>query len=146
MMSAWNEAQRRAILSGLLDVQHRLEEMETLLAQSLFASPFTQYVDDLSPAERKTLHEQLEQLRSMMLALLDEFGIPLEACRMSLRQALQAHLADLHSALTELGPSYLSGYGPMSEASKTGSVKLKEKLTERIDKLQTHLRRGQPDA
>jgi DNA-binding transcriptional MerR regulator len=145
-MSPWNEAQRRAILSGLLDVQHRLEEMETLLARSHVASPFTQYVDDLSPTERKILHEYLEQLRRMMLTFLDEFGIPLEVCRTSLRRALQAHLADLHSALTELGPSHLSGFGPMNEASETKSLKLKQTLTEQIEELQTHLRQGQPDA
>ena len=80
-MSPWNESQRRAILSGMLDVHHRLEEMETLLAQSLVASPFTQYVDDLSLTERNVFHDDLEQLRSTMLALLDGLGIPLQVCR-----------------------------------------------------------------
>ena len=145
-MSPWNESQNQAVLSGLLDVQHRLEEMESLLAQSLVASPFTQYIDDLSPTERKVFQDCLEQLRCTMRAILDEYGIPLKTCRTSLRRALQVHLTDLHAALTELGPSHLSGYGPLSEAGKIQALKLKKTLTEQIDRIQTHLRQGQADA
>jgi hypothetical protein len=144
-MSAWNEAQSRAVLSGLLDVQHRLEEIESLLARSLTVSPFTQFIDDLSPSERRAIHEQMAQVRSTILALLDESGIPLEVCRTSLRRVLQGHLIDLHSSLVELGPPHLSGYGPLSETAQTQALHVQQTLTQKIDKLQTHLRQGAAD-
>jgi GTP-binding protein EngB required for normal cell division len=129
-------------MSGLLDVQHRLEDIEALLAQSLVSSPFTQYINDLSPTERKVVHDYLERLRSVMLAALDDIGIPLEIKRASLRWVLQVHVMDLHSALAELGPSYLRGYGPMNEISKTQSLQLEQTLTRQVDKLHAYLRQG----
>jgi GTP-binding protein EngB required for normal cell division len=116
--------------------------MEALLAQSLVDSPFTQYINDLSPTERKVLHDYLGRLRSTMVATLEDIGIPMEVRRTSLRWVLQVHLIDLHSSLAELGPSYLRGYGPMSDTGTTHALQLEQTLTRQVDKLHAYLRQG----
>ncbi|MBI2807565.1 MAG: dynamin family protein [Planctomycetes bacterium] len=116
--------------------------MESLLAQSAVDSPFTQYANDLSPTERKVFHDYLERLRSTMLAALEDAGIALEVRRTNLRWALQVHLIDLHSSLAELAPSYLAGYGSLSEAGKSAALQLEQTLTRHVDQLHAYLRQG----
>ena len=50
-MSVFNDSQKRALLSGLLDIHRRLAEVELLLAQGADGSPFSRYADDLSAAQ-----------------------------------------------------------------------------------------------
>lgn len=56
-MLAFNDSQRQTILSGFRDAHYRLADMEAILAQSLIESPFFQYINDLSPTERKVIQD-----------------------------------------------------------------------------------------
>src|SRR5947209_3053439 len=80
----------------------RLAEMEAILAQSLVATPFSQYVNDVSPTESRVVGDYFHRLRDTMLACLEEAGIPLEVRRTSLRWALQCGITFLHIAVAEM--------------------------------------------
>ncbi len=84
-----NDSHKRTILFGFLDIHRRLAEMEAMLAGSLVCSPFSQYVNDLSPTERRVIEDYFNRVRSVMLALLQETNIALEVRRSSLRWGLQ---------------------------------------------------------
>jgi hypothetical protein len=72
-----NDSHKRTILFGFLDIHRRLAEMEAMLAGSLVSSPFSQYVNDLSPTERRVIEDYFNRVRSVMLALLQEADIAL---------------------------------------------------------------------
>ncbi len=137
-----NESQKRAVLFGLLDLHRRMADLEALLAHGPDPSPFSQYVNDLSPTEAKVVRDYFGRLRSRMLICLEEAGIPLEVRRTSLRWGLQCGMSFLSIAVAEISPSRLRGYGPMNDAGAEAVVKIQQELDRLIDRAAAYLRQG----
>jgi GTP-binding protein EngB required for normal cell division len=137
-----NESQKRSVLFGLLDIHRRMADMEAMLAQSLISSPFSQYVNDLSPTESRVVQDYFNRLRSTMLACLQEADIPLEVRQTSLRWSLQCGMIFLHIAVAEISPDRLRGYGTLDAAGQAHAVKMQQELTRLIDRVATYLRQG----
>ena len=137
-----NDSQKRAVLFGLLDLHQRMADLEALLTQSLDSSPFSRYVNDLSPTEAKVIRDYFGRLRSRMLFCLQEAGIPLEVRRTSLRWGLQCGMSFLSIAVAEISPSRLRGYGPMDDAGAEVVVKIQQELDLLIDRAAAYLRQG----
>lgn len=78
-----NDSQKRSILFSLVDIHRRMAEMEGALVQSTLASPFAQFVNDLSPTESQVVRDYFTRIRTTMVACLDEAGIPLDVNRTS---------------------------------------------------------------
>ncbi len=140
--AALNEAQQRSILLGFLGLHRRMADMEALLAQGSSPSPFSQYVNDLSPTEAQVVRDYFARLRATMLACLREAGIPLEVHATSTRWALQVNVNFLHIAVAEMGPEQLRGYGVVTEAGRAQALKVQQELTRLIDRISTYLRQG----
>ena len=139
---ALNDSQRRAVLFGLLDLHQRMADMEAMLIQSLDSSPFSRYVNDLSPTEAKVVRDYFGRLRSRMLACLQETGIPLEVRRTSLRWGLQCGMSFLNIAVAEISPDKLRGYGSMDAAGAEAVVKIQQELDRLINRVAAYLRQG----
>ena len=137
-----NDSQKRAVLFGLLDLHQRMADMEAMLTQSLDPSPFSRYVNDLSPTEAKVVRDYFGRLRSRMLACLQETGIPLEVRRTSLRWGLQCGMSFLNIAVAEISPDRLRGYGSMDAAGAEAVVKIQQELDRLIDRVAAYLRQG----
>jgi GTP-binding protein EngB required for normal cell division len=137
-----NDPHKRTILFGFLDIHRRLAEMEAMLAGSLVSSPFSQYVNDLSPTERRVIEDYFNRVRSVMLALLQEADIALEVRRTSLRWALQCGITSLSVAVAELGPERLRAYGPLDADSQALARKVQQELTRLIERIAAYLRQG----
>jgi GTP-binding protein EngB required for normal cell division len=137
-----NESQKRSVLSGFLAIHQRMAEMEALLAQSLSPSAFAQHVSDLSPTERRVVHDYFARVRSTMLACLQEVGIPLEMRQTSLRWALECGMIFLDIAVAEMSPDRLGGYGPLDAAGRAQAVKIQQELTRPFARLAAYLRQG----
>ena len=60
-MPILNEPQSRAILSGFLDVDRRMAELEAFLNRGDGTSPFSGYVNDLSPTEAKVVQDHFAE-------------------------------------------------------------------------------------
>ena len=141
-MPGLNEYQRQTMLSGFRDAHHRLADMESILAQSLIESPFFQYVNDLSPTERKVIQDYFGRIREAMRTLLHDAGISLEVHQTSLRWALQGGLIFLDSAISELAPARLKGYGELSEEGCAEAERIQHELHRLIDRATAYLRQG----
>lgn len=141
-MTALNEYQRQTIQSGFRDIQHRLEEMESMLAQSLIDSPFARYVNDLSPTERKVIQDYFGRIREAMRVCLREAEIPLELRRTSLRWAMRGGLIFLDSAVSEMAAERLTGYGELSAEGRMVAERIQRELRRPIDRASTYLRQG----
>jgi hypothetical protein len=100
-MNAFNEFQQQSVRITFLDIHRRMVDMEASLAQSTIASPFNGLIGDLSPTERSVILDYFARLRSVMLAHLEQTGIPLDVRRTSLRWSLQCGLTGLAVAVAE---------------------------------------------
>lgn len=141
-MPGLNDYQRHTILSGFRDVHHRLAELESTLVQSLAESPFFQYINDLAPTERKVIQDYFVRIREAMRTLLHEAEIPLNVRRTSLRWALQGGLNFLDSAVSDLAPERLTGYGELSEEGRGQVEHIQQELHRLIDGATAYLRQG----
>lgn len=137
-----NEHQKRAILYGCLDIHRRMAEMEAILIQSAISSPFSKYINDLSPTESKAIQDYFCRLRAVMLAWLREAEIPLNVRQTNTRWALQCGMISLQVAAAEMSAEKLSGYGPLTEAGRELSVRMRQDLDQLIDRIGTYLRQG----
>jgi GTP-binding protein EngB required for normal cell division len=137
-----NEYQKHSIRAGLLDVHRRMAEFEAAIAQSAIPTPFSPYVNDLSPTESKVVQDYFTRIRTTMLACLQEAGIPLETRRTSLRWTLQVGMTFLHVAVAEMAPERLRGYGPLDEADARAIVKIQQDLYRLLDRVSVYLRQG----
>ena len=137
-----NDSQRRSVLFGCLDLHRHMADMEAQIVQSLDASPFSRHVHDLSPTEAKVVRDSFGQLRSRLLAWLQEAAIPLDFRRTSLRWAVQVGLNFLHVGVAEMGPGRLRGYGPVSDAGAATVVRMQQDVNRLIDRVAAYLRQG----
>jgi hypothetical protein len=138
--SPLNEHQKWAILHGCLDIHRRMAEMEAILIQSTISSPFSKYVNDLSPTESQAIQDYFRRLRAATLAWLREADIPLNVRQTSARWALQCGMISVQVAVAEMSAERLSGYGPLTEAGRELSVRMRQDLDQLIDRIGAYLR------
>jgi GTP-binding protein EngB required for normal cell division len=137
-----NEHQKRSLLLGFLDLHHRMAAMEALLAQTLLPSPFSPYVNDLSPTEGRVVQDYFNRLRNTMQVCLQEADIPLEVRRTSLRWSLQCGMTFLEIAVAEMSPDRLRGYGSLDTSGQAQAVMIQQELTRPIRRVAAYLRQA----
>jgi GTP-binding protein EngB required for normal cell division len=137
-----NDSHKRSVLFGLLDIHRRMAEMEAMLTQSTIQTPFSQFVNDLSPTESQVVRDYFARIRTTMHACLHEAGIPLESRRTSVRWSLQVGMTFLSIALSEMAPERLRGYGALDATGEANVVKIQQDIHRLIDRLGTYLRQG----
>jgi GTP-binding protein EngB required for normal cell division len=141
-MSTLNAPQKNFIQICFQDLHRRMAEMEAWLASSRIDSPFSEYIDDLSPAERKVIQDYFARIRTTMLSCLREAGIPLEVRRTSLRWVLQVAMNFLNVALAEMAPHRLAGYGGLDSSAATVASRIQQDIERLIDRARAYLRHG----
>ena len=141
-MSLFNEAQTRVILCGFLDVHRRMAELEAQLSPSTEPTPFTGYVNDLSPTEAKVLQDYFARIRTAMLEHLRESEISLDVKTTSLRWAIDIGISFIGINASELGVKKLRGYGALGEAATVKATKLQQDLERLVEQAATHIRQG----
>jgi GTP-binding protein EngB required for normal cell division len=137
-----NDSQKRGILFSCLDLHRRMAEMEAYLVQGAEPTPFSQYVNDVSPTEAQVVRDYFARIRARMLTCLQEAGIPLELRRTSVRWALQCGMIFLHIAVAEMGPDRLRGYGPLVPGAAATVVQIQQDLDRLIERVGAYLRQG----
>jgi GTP-binding protein EngB required for normal cell division len=119
-----------------------MTELEALTSPGTRHSPFSQYVNDLSPTEAKVVHEYFDRIRAAMLAHLRACEIRLEVRPTSLRWAIECGISFMRITVEELGPSKLGGYGPLKPEAEAQSTKIREDLARLVDQVARYLRQG----
>ncbi|OGG55435.1 MAG: hypothetical protein A3F84_06050 [Candidatus Handelsmanbacteria bacterium RIFCSPLOWO2_12_FULL_64_10] len=130
-----NDNQKRHLLSSFRYVDGLLSDIEALLASTGTESPFSQYIQDITPVQRKAIVEGIARLRAQMAAALKKMGIALPAPTISGAWAVQSMLLNVDIALVEIGPRYMRGYGevdPEAERMLRGVVAELEKTLQRL--------------
>ncbi len=130
---------KSVLLTGFLDVESRLKQMEALLVQGTRRYPLNEYVGDLSPTETKVVADYFARIRSTMQTCLEKHRIPIEVRPTSLRWALQCGMTMLDVALSDLGPKRLQGYGSIDEAGRQEVQSIQQELTRLTDRVSAYL-------
>lgn len=154
-----NDNQKHHLLSSFRYVDGLLSDIEALLTSTGTASPFSQYIQDITPVQRKAIVEGIARLRAQMTAALKKMGVSLPTPTISGAWAVQSTLLNVDIALVEVGPKHMRGYGEVDaevERTLTGLVAELERTLRRLSdglaegagrSLQKHLRRlERPDA
>jgi GTP-binding protein EngB required for normal cell division len=130
---------KHVLLTGFLDVESRLKQMEALLVQGTRRYPLNEYVGDLSPTETKVVADYFARIRSTMQTCLEKHHIPIEVRPTSLRWAVQCGMTMLDVALADLGPKRLQGYGSIDEAGRQEVQSIQQELTRLTDRVSAYL-------
>jgi nucleotide-binding universal stress UspA family protein len=130
----FRETHRRHIFHRFLDTDRRLAELESLASRGARTSPLSEYVNNLSPTESQVLLDHFARIRSVMLAQLEELGIPLHLRQTSVRRVLQTSLMHVQVAINEMDPGQLSGYGALSNAGRAAAIRIQGDLTRLLDR------------
>ena len=130
---------KHVLLTGFLDIESRLQQMESLLAQGTRPSPLSGCVGDLSPTEAKVVEDYFVRIRSTMLTCLKKHSIPVEVRPTSLRWSLQCNMTMLDVAVAELGPERLRGYGEMDDDARQEVVSIQQEITRLADRVSAYL-------
>lgn len=130
---------KHVLLTGFLDIESRLKQMETLLVQGARPSPLSGCVGDLSPTEAKVVEDYFVRIRSTMLTCLKKHSIPVEVRPTSLRWSLQCNMTLLDIAVAELGPERLRGYGSLDDDARQEVVSIQQEITRLADRVGAYL-------
>jgi GTP-binding protein EngB required for normal cell division len=141
-MRFFNEAQTRAILCTFLDIHRRMAQLEALLTPGMKATPFSGYVNDLSPTEARVVQDYFTRIRTAMLAHLRESEIPVDVRPTSLRWAIDVGISFIGINLSELGLKKLRGYGDLGENASAQTMRFQQDLERLVDQAATYVRQG----
>jgi GTP-binding protein EngB required for normal cell division len=139
-MSAFNDFQQNTLRLGCQDIHERMAELAGLVAQADERSPFSRYVADLTPVERRVLRDYFSRIRQTMFDLLEAQDIPIDVRSISLRWAVLTGLSFLEVSVDEMGPEKLRGYGALSDEGRTAALRIQQELHRLIEQAARYLR------
>ena len=141
-MGQLNNFHKRSVAIGFQDIHQRLTALEEAIACCERQSPLSEYVRDMSPTETKVVQDYFSRVRGALLDCLEQYEIPLESRRISLRWALQTGLAFVGIAVDELGPEHLRGYGALDSNGRAILRKIQQEIDCHVDRVSAYVRQG----
>ena len=123
-------------------VDHLLSNAEHILASTNSPSPFQQYTQDSTPAQRAVAHDYVLRVRNAMRRILDELKIPPKPPAAGALWAARNHLAFAGIAIVEIEPKDMKGYGELSETDKQTLNRITRELHELLGGLDNCLAQG----
>jgi len=139
---ALNENQQRHLRVSCQYVDKLLSDASVILDASASGSPFSRYVDDLTPVQKRVFRDYTRRIRSLMLRILEAQGLEPAPARVSALYALRTTLSFVEIAAEELKPRYMRGYGAVPEAAEPWLNGLVVELQGVIRQLDAYLARG----
>jgi hypothetical protein len=118
-----------------------MEELEGHLESAARATPFSQYNNDLTPAEAHAIRAHFSRIREAMYAHLRHLNIPFETRRASLRWIIESTLTHLQVVVDDLGPKSLKAYGEVDESAKRALALVQQDMSRLLEQAQALVRR-----
>ena len=141
-MSALDESHRRHLLHGFLAIEQGLADLEALIVQAETPSPLSPRIRDLSPTECRVIRDHVARIRSALAAHLKDLGIPPEIRRKSLRWSVETGLIHLQTAVDDMGPGQMAGYGPLDPSGQAVVRRIQDDLSRLFDRACGDVRQG----
>lgn len=119
-MSGLNENHKARLRATFAYVDEQLTEALSDLDPVKVQSPFSRYIPDATPLQRRVLTDYVARLRSTILKILEHHGIAQPPPSIHSTWAFRTTLALMRVALEELRPRSMRGYGELSEEAAGG--------------------------
>ena len=110
-----NGAQRQRLLITCRHIDKLLGDIEATLNAAASKTVFPSYVNDVTPAQQKTMEDHIARVRGQLLQVLAGESLAPEPPRISAAHSIHVNLIFVDIAIAELAPRYMRGYGPVSE-------------------------------
>jgi GTP-binding protein EngB required for normal cell division len=134
-----NEHQQRHLLVSCRHIDKLLAEIEGVLTASTSRSPFPRYRSGLLPVQKKVVEDYLHRIRARLVRVLESQGIGLEPPSIDSTFAIRTTLTFADSAIEELRPKYMRGYGDVPAALVPEIEGLVDEVRSVIQKLSEYL-------
>jgi len=107
--------------------------------ESASSSPFTEYVADAGPAERKAVGEYLDRVRDVMRGFLDKHQIEIPQASTSALWAASTASVYAGVSVEELRGRYMKAYGAVSPQAAEELERIVAELTGVLNQLNAYL-------
>jgi hypothetical protein len=107
--------------------------------ESASSSPFTEYVADAGPAERKAVDEYLDRVRAVMRGFLDKHRIEIPPASTSALWAASTACVYAGVSVEELRGRYMRAYGAVSPVAAEELERIVAELTDVLNQLNAYL-------
>jgi len=110
-----NGSQRQHLLVTCKHIDKLLGDIEATLNSAGSKTVFPNYVNDVTPVQRKTIEDYLARVRGQLLQVLGGQSLAPEKPRISAIHSIHVNLTFVNIAIAELAPHHMRGYGPVSD-------------------------------
>jgi hypothetical protein len=142
MSESLNPNQRRRLRITCEYVDKLLSDVEAALNESASKSPFPRYVNDISPAQRRTIEDYIARIRAQLVRVLARQNIAIEPSRIPVSRVVDTGLSFVGISLEELRPRHMKGYGEVSPAAADELNGIVSELQALLGKLQQSCIKG----
>jgi GTP-binding protein EngB required for normal cell division len=119
-----------------------LVETEGVLNATTSKAEFPRYLNDILPAQRRTIEDYIARLRAQLVRIMDGQGIAREKPFVPASRALHVNLGAIDIAAEELKPKYMRGYGEVPESVATELNGIVGELSSLIERFDRYLSEG----
>jgi GTP-binding protein EngB required for normal cell division len=142
MTTSLNDNHKRHLLNTFQHVDNLLADALQALNSTEAPSPFQRYVPDTLPIQRKVLADYIANLRGTMVRILERHGIAVPKARISSIWAFQTTLSSARTAVEELAPKYMRGYGNLPDDAARDLEVLTTQIMDVLDRMSSYLAQG----
>lgn len=134
------QAQRLRITCQYIDKV--ISETEEILNSAASKAAFPRYIQDVTPAQRRTLEDYFERIRAQLARVLDGQGIPRPDALCPTSRAVSTSLTVIDIAAEELRPRYMRGYGEVPPELATELEGISGELRGLVARVNQYLMQG----
>lgn len=109
-----NEYQARCLSVTCQYIDKVIGEIEHVLNSATSKAAFPKFVEDVTPAQRRTIEDYLARIRAQLTRVLDGQGISRPEAAIPISRAVFTALLTIDIAVEELRPPHMRGYGEVS--------------------------------
>ena len=142
MKSDLTDSQKQHLLATFGYVDRLLNDALQSLSSVEVPSPFQQYMPDSLPMQREVLAEHVMRLRALMVLTLEKHGVTLPKPQVSSLWSFKIKLMSAASAIEELRPKYMQGYGNLTDDATRDLEALASQTKDILDLMSSYLTRG----
>jgi GTP-binding protein EngB required for normal cell division len=135
-----NQARRLSVTCKYIDKV--ISEIEEVLTSAASKAAFPQYIQDITPIQRRTIEDYLARFRAQLARVLEGQGLPRPEAWLPTSRAVYTSLTTIDIAAEELRPRYMRGYGDLPPELATELEGISGELRGLVARLNQYLFQG----
>jgi hypothetical protein len=142
MSTGLNDNQKQKLMLTFRHIDNLLNDTFHALYSDESTSPFKRYRPDLLPGQRKVIGDYLTRLRALMVQILAHQGITIPEPKSSALWTFKMALFQAKTAVEELDPKHMRGYGDLSKDTAHGLKAMISQIMDVLESMNSNLTKG----